>query len=171
MKADRREAGEREGRPDRRNQLGLNADMMWSLRQGGRAVTSVRIENKGPESQHWEHLGGNYPSTLIPCWVWCLSVTWQEPARDIWPDPRKPAWTNYRRSKGSFLNMGYGHRVFNMTLEQHCQHPGEHEQRATVSWRLPRLPNTGDPIPLSYFLGVPVTCRPNLYILRLRMSP
>jgi hypothetical protein len=108
MEADGGETRKREGRPDRRNQLDLSADMMWSLRQGDRAVTLSEEQNRGPESQHWEHLGENYPSTLTPCWVWYMQVTRQRPASATWPDPRKPAWTNYRRSPSSFMSMGYG---------------------------------------------------------------
>lgn len=51
MEADGEETGKRKGRPDRRNQLDLSADMMWSLRQGSRAVTLSEEQNRGPESQ------------------------------------------------------------------------------------------------------------------------
>lgn len=62
------EAGE--GRPDRRNQMDLSADVMWSLGQGGRACNSawtVEGQNRDPESQHQGQLGGNYPSTPVRC--------------------------------------------------------------------------------------------------------
>ena len=68
MEADGGETRKREGRPDRRNQLDLSADMMWSLRQGDRAVTLSEEQNRGPESQHWEDRGKWISVSLRLAW-------------------------------------------------------------------------------------------------------